>query len=204
MFATFVLVLGQMWDGDHMGPGWWWVMGIGWLIFLALIVVLAVVLVRGFTKGPRGGALTTSSRSASPEERSTKTSTVADGARCAAEGPALWASECRRKSGEDAHCYARTPRVSPTSRGCCCRPLKRLPCTPAGGTTHARRGVDARHVSKLNVPAPTARLAEEVRLVDVKHCNQRVGTAGWARLEGPPAVCGIAQFSRATAELVHR
>lgn len=51
MSATLALVLGQMWDGDHMGRGWWWVMGIGWLIFLAFIVLLAVVLVRGFTNG---------------------------------------------------------------------------------------------------------------------------------------------------------
>lgn len=34
--------------GDHMGRGWWWVMGIGWLVFLALIVVLAVVLTRHY------------------------------------------------------------------------------------------------------------------------------------------------------------
>jgi putative membrane protein len=32
--------------GDHMGGGWWWAMGIGWLVFLALVVVLGVVLVR--------------------------------------------------------------------------------------------------------------------------------------------------------------
>ena len=44
-------------DGDHMGRGWWWVMGVGWLIFLAVLVVLAVVLVRGFTNDrPRGNA----------------------------------------------------------------------------------------------------------------------------------------------------
>jgi putative membrane protein len=55
MHAT--LVMGQMWEGDHMGTGWWWVMGIGWLVFLALIVVLAVVLVRGFTsRAARGSA----------------------------------------------------------------------------------------------------------------------------------------------------
>jgi putative membrane protein len=34
--------------GDHMGGGWWWVMGIGWLIFLAFIVGLAFVLARGY------------------------------------------------------------------------------------------------------------------------------------------------------------
>ena len=33
-------------DGDHMGGGWWWVMGIGWLVFLAAVVILAVVLTR--------------------------------------------------------------------------------------------------------------------------------------------------------------
>lgn len=49
------VILSQMWSdtGDHMGRGWWWVMGIGWLIFLALLVVLSVVLVRHFTQsGP--------------------------------------------------------------------------------------------------------------------------------------------------------
>jgi hypothetical protein len=35
------VVLAQMWDGDdHMNGGWWWLMGIGWLLFLALVVVL--------------------------------------------------------------------------------------------------------------------------------------------------------------------
>lgn len=38
-------------DGDHMGGGWWWVMGIGWLVFLALLVTLVVFLVRHFTNG---------------------------------------------------------------------------------------------------------------------------------------------------------
>ena len=37
--------------GDNMGRGWWWVMGIGWLVFLALIVVLAVVLARTYRPG---------------------------------------------------------------------------------------------------------------------------------------------------------
>jgi putative membrane protein len=37
--------------GDHMGGGWWWVMGIGWLVFLAAIVVLVVVLTRQ-VRGP--------------------------------------------------------------------------------------------------------------------------------------------------------
>jgi putative membrane protein len=36
-------------DG-HMDDGWWWVMGIGWLVILAVIVLLAVVLVRHFTQ----------------------------------------------------------------------------------------------------------------------------------------------------------
>ena len=38
---AIAIVLAQMWDGDHMGRGWWWVVGIGWLIFLAVLVVLA-------------------------------------------------------------------------------------------------------------------------------------------------------------------
>ena len=37
--------------GDHMGGGWWWVMGVGWLVFLAAVVVLAVVLTRQY-RGP--------------------------------------------------------------------------------------------------------------------------------------------------------
>ena len=50
------IVLGQMWDGDRMGRGWWWVMGIGWLIFLVVIVILAVVLVRGSANGRSRGS----------------------------------------------------------------------------------------------------------------------------------------------------
>jgi hypothetical protein len=35
MTASPAIVVAQMWDGnDHMDGGWWWVMGIGWLIFL--------------------------------------------------------------------------------------------------------------------------------------------------------------------------
>ena len=44
------MVLAQMFDGDHMNDGWWWVMGIGWLVLLAAVVVLGVVLVRHFTQ----------------------------------------------------------------------------------------------------------------------------------------------------------
>jgi putative membrane protein len=40
--------------GDHMSGGWWWVMGIGWLVFLGLIVVLAVVLVRHYSPAAGG------------------------------------------------------------------------------------------------------------------------------------------------------
>jgi putative membrane protein len=41
--------------GDHMSNGWWWAMGIGWLVFLAVVVVLVVVLVRHFSStGGRG------------------------------------------------------------------------------------------------------------------------------------------------------
>ena len=43
-------MLAQMWDdGDHMGEGWWWVMGIGWLLFLAFIGFVVYVLVRHHT-----------------------------------------------------------------------------------------------------------------------------------------------------------
>jgi putative membrane protein len=46
------LVLAQMWDGhDHMGGGWWWVMGIGWLLFLGFIGFLVYLLVRHHTDG---------------------------------------------------------------------------------------------------------------------------------------------------------
>jgi putative membrane protein len=44
-----------MWNGDHMGGGWWWVMGVGWLVFLALLVVLGYVLIRHFTQAERAG-----------------------------------------------------------------------------------------------------------------------------------------------------
>ena len=41
------LVLAQMWDhDDHMGDGWGWLMGIGWILVVTLLVVLVVVLVR--------------------------------------------------------------------------------------------------------------------------------------------------------------
>jgi putative membrane protein len=57
MTAMTGMVLAQMGDGgDHMGRGWWWVMGIGWLIFLAVVVVLVVLVVRHFTAdAPRRG-----------------------------------------------------------------------------------------------------------------------------------------------------
>ena len=46
-------VLAQMWDNDnHMDNGWWWVMGVGWLVFLALLVALVYLIVRHNT-GPR-------------------------------------------------------------------------------------------------------------------------------------------------------
>ncbi len=44
------LVLAQMWDGDNrMDGGWWWVMGIGWLLFLAFIGFLVYLVVRHHT-----------------------------------------------------------------------------------------------------------------------------------------------------------
>ena len=52
-------VLAQMWDGDeHMGGGWWWVMGIGWLLFLAFVGFLTFLLVRHVidSRSPRRSA----------------------------------------------------------------------------------------------------------------------------------------------------
>jgi putative membrane protein len=50
------VVFAQMWDGDdHMSGGWWWLMGIGWLVFLALVVVLGYLLIRHFTQTSGGG-----------------------------------------------------------------------------------------------------------------------------------------------------
>jgi uncharacterized membrane protein len=48
---VFALLLAQMWNGDgnHMSGGWWWVMGIGWLLFLAFIGFLVYLLVRHHT-----------------------------------------------------------------------------------------------------------------------------------------------------------
>lgn len=57
--ANAGMVIAQIWDDrDHMGRGWWWVMGIGWLVVLAGIVILAIVVVRHFTQNVpvRGGA----------------------------------------------------------------------------------------------------------------------------------------------------
>jgi putative membrane protein len=49
MMVAFVLA--QMWDrDDHMGGGWWWFMGVGWLLFLAFIGFLAYLLVRHLTE----------------------------------------------------------------------------------------------------------------------------------------------------------
>jgi putative membrane protein len=44
------VVLAQMWDGDHMDGGWWWVMGVGWFVFLALVVLLGYWLIRHLTQ----------------------------------------------------------------------------------------------------------------------------------------------------------
>ena len=38
-----------------MGGGWWWVMGVGWLVFLALIVLVVIFVVRqSVDRGQRG------------------------------------------------------------------------------------------------------------------------------------------------------
>jgi putative membrane protein len=45
------LLVAQMWDGDaHMGgDGWWWVMGVGWLLSLAFAGFLVYLLLRRHT-----------------------------------------------------------------------------------------------------------------------------------------------------------
>ena len=46
MLATVVQGVANCGD-DHMSGGWWWVMGIGWLVFLGAIVAVVVALTRG-------------------------------------------------------------------------------------------------------------------------------------------------------------
>ena len=41
---------------NHMGAGWWWVMGLGWLVFLALIATVVVFFVRQSRERGFGGA----------------------------------------------------------------------------------------------------------------------------------------------------
>jgi putative membrane protein len=46
MLAAIAAGMGNF-DGDgHMGDGWWWVMGVGWLIFLAAVIAIAIALTR--------------------------------------------------------------------------------------------------------------------------------------------------------------
>jgi putative membrane protein len=56
------VIAGMGFDDDHMDGGWWWVMGIGWLVFLLLIALLVWLLVRHFTANtpPTGGHAATS------------------------------------------------------------------------------------------------------------------------------------------------
>lgn len=42
-----------MWYGDHMG--WWWAMGVEWLVLLGVLVVVGYVLVRHLTEAERRG-----------------------------------------------------------------------------------------------------------------------------------------------------
>jgi putative membrane protein len=52
----YAALLAQRWGGgNHMGAGWWWVMGIGWLLFLAFIGLLAYLLLRHHTDPGESG-----------------------------------------------------------------------------------------------------------------------------------------------------
>lgn len=53
-------------------------------------------------------------------------------------------------------------------------------------TTRASQRIDACHESKFNVPAPSARLTKEVRLVYIMDRDQRICAASRAFLEKPP------------------
>ena len=51
MVATILAGMGP-YDGDgHMGGGWCWVMGVGWLILLAAVVAIAIALTRNHRSG---------------------------------------------------------------------------------------------------------------------------------------------------------
>jgi len=52
MFAAIAVQV--IHDNDHMSGGWWWVMGIGWLIFLAIVVTVGIVLARSLSSRDRG------------------------------------------------------------------------------------------------------------------------------------------------------
>jgi putative membrane protein len=51
-------LVAQMWEhGEGMdGRGWWWLMGIGWLVLVVGMLVIGVLLLRHFTQsnGPAG------------------------------------------------------------------------------------------------------------------------------------------------------
>ena len=98
------IVLAQMWDGDnHMDDGWWWVMGIGWLLFLAFIGILVYLLVRHHTDSgagirPRGGApQRTCSLSVLPGARSMRTSTGVGETRSVRRHRSRWARTAREQ-----------------------------------------------------------------------------------------------------------
>lgn len=46
MLSTILAGMGGYGGDDHMGNGWWWVMGVGWLVFLGAVVAIAVALTR--------------------------------------------------------------------------------------------------------------------------------------------------------------
>jgi len=58
MISTLLAGMGHG-DGDgHMGDGWWWLMGVAWLVLLAAVVAIAIALTRrrDTSTGSRGSA----------------------------------------------------------------------------------------------------------------------------------------------------
>ena len=54
MFATVLSGIGSCGD-DHMSGGWWWVMGIGWLVFLGAVAAIVYAFTRRHPGPPTTG-----------------------------------------------------------------------------------------------------------------------------------------------------